>query len=319
MSNENQPNKRREFLKNLSLGSIGLAFSPLVANAKSNDAKHLTQKNDCYATTLDYYGEGPFYTQNPPNLENGKLAKEAEPGTKLRISGRVLNLDCSAPIANATIDMWHANDAGSYDNVGYNLRGKIQTNNEGFYLFETIKPGKYLNGNKYRPSHIHFKISASGFSTLTTQLYFSGDTSIAEDSAASITSGTYDASHRIVELKEDGFGVLEGVWDIVIDAKGVNATSDLHLNNGMIYDIFPNPFSEEITIKYGVFRQAEVSLLVFDLQGRIVAHLEKKTMSPEKYESVWRPNAELPNGHYFIALKLEEIQVHYLKVQFKRA
>lgn len=54
----------------------------------------------------------------------------------------------------------------------------IKAQSEGFYLFETIIPGKYLNGAKYRTGHIHFKITPSGFPTLTTQLYFEGDTDI---------------------------------------------------------------------------------------------------------------------------------------------
>jgi catechol 1,2-dioxygenase len=32
-----------------------------------------------------------------------------------------------------------------------------------------------LNGAQYRPAHIHVKVSAPGFQTITTQLYFEGD------------------------------------------------------------------------------------------------------------------------------------------------
>jgi len=318
MANKENAKNRRQFLKNVSLGTLGLSLSPLLGQAKSADKTNLHNKDACDATTLDYYGEGPFYTENPPTVSENKLAKSTEPGNKIRISGRVFNKDCTEHIPNATIDIWHANNAGEYDNDGFNLRGKVQSNSEGFYLFETIKPGKYLNGTKYRPSHIHFKISASGFAALTTQLYFSGDTSIAEDAAASITSGQFDASHRIINLTDDGNGVLEGTWDIVIDAKGVNGMNDLHLNNGMIYEVSPNPFREKLTIKYGVFRQAETSLLVFDMLGKQVALLEKTMLKPEKYEATWVPSAQLPQGHYFVALKLNDIQVHYLKVHLLR-
>ena len=37
--------------------------------------------------------------------------------------------------SNTEIDIWHANDAGEYDNIGYNLRGKTITNSQGFYVF----------------------------------------------------------------------------------------------------------------------------------------------------------------------------------------
>lgn len=59
------------------------------------------------------------------------------------------------------IDIWQVNGAGAYDNTGFTLRGISYSNGDGFYLFETIIPGKYLNGAKYRTGHIHFKIKLS--------------------------------------------------------------------------------------------------------------------------------------------------------------
>lgn len=294
---------------------MAFSLSPLAAGAKTSERK---AKLDCDKTTLDYYGEGPFYTDNPPTIADSKLAPDTEAGTKIRITGRVQNLDCTEFVPDTIIDVWHANDAGAYDNDGFHLRGKTTSNAEGFYVFETIKPGKYLNGSKYRPSHIHFKITPPGFPTITTQLYFAGDSSIAEDAAASITSGQYDATHRIIDLVDDGNGVLEGTWDIAISGNGLMGTSDLHLNKGIIYSAYPNPFSKELNINYGVFQESEVTLLVFDMQGKEVATLAKQPLTPEKYNATWIPNAELPDGHYFIALKINDIQVHYLKVQYQK-
>ncbi len=310
MSNSNK--SRRQFLKNVSLASLGIGLSPVVSSAKKTEA------DACEKTTLDYYGEGPFYTENPPVINGAKLAGETESGTKIRITGRVQNLDCSEFIPETIIDVWHADNDGKYDNEGYHLRGKTKTNAQGFFIFETIKPGEYLNGSKYRPSHIHFKITPPGHSTLTTQLYFAGDTSIAEDAAASISSGQYDATHRIIELVDDGNGVLEGTWDIAIDGKGTMGVGEMHLDKGIIYSASPNPFSGSLQINYGVFKKAEVSLLVFDMQGREVACVKKQKLSPEKYDATWTPDAELHNGHYFIALKINDVQVHYIKVQYAR-
>ena len=85
-----------------------------------------------------------------------------------------------------------------------------------FYIFETIKPGLYLNGSSYRPSHIHFKITPPGFNALITQLYFQGDPYIPTDAAASVNSGSFDATHRIIPLVTNINGDLEGTWDIII-------------------------------------------------------------------------------------------------------
>jgi len=244
---------RRNFLKNSSLAAIGVGLVPVIARTTPDHNTAKSSAEDfvgCFPTTLDFYGEGPFYTENAPLIENGELASSLEKGTKLTISGRVMNQDCTQFLANTVIDIWHANDAGEYDNVGFTLRGKTITNSEGFYLFETIQPGKYLNGGQYRPSHIHFKITPEGGETLTTQLYFSGDEDIPEDAAASLTSGVYNASGRIITLFESENGELEGVWDIVVNGENTNGMSDMHMDKGVIYKTYPNPFTEQITISY---------------------------------------------------------------------
>lgn len=311
MKNKN----RRQFLKNISLASIGIGVAPNISCASTPKSKPAQNPEDCDKTTLDYYGEGPFYTQNPPTIVNNILADPNEPGTRMIISGRVHDLTCGKIIPNTIVDIWHADDAGQYDNQTYNLRGITTSNTQGFYLFETIQPGKYLNGAQFRPSHIHFKITPPGFPTLTTQLYFEGDTSIPADASASINSGTYDATGRIIPLTLNANGVLEGVWDIIINGDGIVGNNDLHINKGMVYKASPNPFADRIEIQYGVFNRSKISLQVYDEAGHQVAVLEERTLAPEKYTAVWNPESSLPKGHYFVVLKVNDLQVHYLKVQ----
>lgn len=308
------PKARRQFLKNLSLASLSAGLFPAVAQANQGIAGVSQASSDCFITTLDYFGEGPFYTQDPPVMQDNMLAGPNEPGERLILSGQVRNLDCSELIPNVVIDVWHANDAGQYDNAGYNLRGVTFTNNQGFFLFETILPGHYPNGGTFRPSHLHIKITPPGFETLTTQLYFEGDEYISSDPAASINNGEFDATHRIIPIVKNNQGKYEGTWDIVVDGDGIVGMNDVHVDKGMIYAAGPNPFSGKVEISYGVFRSAKVSLLVYDLFGRTVATLEEKSLPPEKYTAVWQPDSNLPNGYYFIALKVNDLQVHYLKV-----
>jgi protocatechuate 3,4-dioxygenase beta subunit len=306
---------RRQFLKNTSLAAFAAITLPSLVRAESNSDSASEPPVECNPTTQDYYGQGPFYSINAPSIIANQLAAGTEPGTRLIISGRVQNLDCTEYIAGAIIDIWHADDAGAYDNTGFNLRGKTTSNSQGFYLFETIYPGKYLNGSAYRPAHIHFKITPPGYPILTTQLYFQGDTDIPADAAASISSGTYDASHRIAPITTNTAGEKEATWDIVIDGSGNSiGTEEMRSTMGMIYQIFPNPFSDFIQINYGVFQEARVSLQVFDINGRLVANLQETNLKPEKYEAEWRPDENILPGHYFIALKINDVQVHYLKV-----
>ena len=312
MSKENEKKSRRQFMRNTALASLSLGLLPnigkaaTIAQAKSPDA--------CNPTTLDYYGQGPFYTANAPTLINDQLASSTEPGGRLVISGRIQTLDCTKVIPDTVLDIWQANNAGAYDNSGFNLRGITQSNSQGFYSFETVLPGKYLNGALYRPSHIHFKITPPGFPTRVTQLYFEGDTDIPTDAAASITSGTYDATNRIIPIVKKGQGKYEGTWDIAVDGNGVVGIGDVHLDKGIIYSVSPNPFTDEVEISYGVFQPYQVSIQIFDMNGAQVAVLNEQNLQPEKYKAIWKPDNTLPAGIYFVALKLNDFQVHYQKI-----
>jgi len=207
-----------------SLGFIGCG-QPTIARVPASQIPAPINAADgadrCIQTTPDLFGEGPFYTQNPPVIENAVLAPMQEPGERMVITGRLFNLDCSRILPNTMIDVWHANAAGQYDNAGHNLRGQTLTDDQGFYRFETVKPGKYLNGLRFRPAHIHFKITPPGFQTLTTQLYFEGDPDLSADMATTTDRPGFEARERIIPLSTALDGKLEGVFDIVVNGAGV--------------------------------------------------------------------------------------------------
>ena len=317
---QNKIPSRRNFLRNISLASVSLGVSSHVVASVSHKSKNLVDLTDCDPTTLDFYGPGPFYTPNAPLLIGNQLAPASEPGDRVLISGRVTTLNCEEFIGHTLIDIWHANDSGAYDNQGFHLRGTTRSNAQGFYLFETILPGKYLNGGQFRPSHIHFKISPPNHPTLTTQLYFEGDTSIPTDAAASITTGIYDASNRIIPLTVNLDGNFEGTWDIIVDGDGDGhvGIGDIHLDKGMIYTVSPNPFSDTLEIRYGVFNTANVGIKVFNLNGELISILSSSRLTPEKYTAAWAPESSTPNGHYFVVLQINDIQAHYIKVILAR-
>ena len=116
--------------------------------------------------------EGPFFKPGAPARVS--LIDTATVGERLTLTGRVLDERCQ-PIRGAQLEFWHADHAGAYDNVGFSFRASVVCDERGAYALETIVPGRYLNGARYRPAHIHVKVHAPGRPSLTTQLYFAGD------------------------------------------------------------------------------------------------------------------------------------------------
>lgn len=123
--------------------------------------------------------EGPYYRKDAPFRT--KLA-EGLKGSPLVIAGRVLTPG-GVPLKDAVIDVWHASADGEYDNESreYRLRGRMRTDPDGLYRYETVMPGQYDLGEAKRPAHIHYKVSVDAYRPLTTQLYFRGDPWISRD------------------------------------------------------------------------------------------------------------------------------------------
>ena len=159
---------------------------------------------DCVATEGNI--EGPFYKEGAP--ARMVLVTEDTPGTRITVSGRVLAADGCTPLAGATLDVWQADDAGAYDSAGFQLRGVLTTGADGSYEVLTIVPGHYLNGDTFRPAHIHVKASAEGHALLTTQLYFAGDPYNEGD--------PYIRDSLIMTPSENPDGSLSATFDFVL-------------------------------------------------------------------------------------------------------
>jgi protocatechuate 3,4-dioxygenase beta subunit len=117
---------------------------------------------------------GPFF--KPASPERTSLIEPGTEGARFVLEGLVLSTRC-APLANALVDLWHADAGGRYDNQGFRLRGHQYTDSEGRYSFETIVPGNY--GPRTR--HYHLKVQAPDGPVLTTQVYFPGEKRNATD------------------------------------------------------------------------------------------------------------------------------------------
>jgi protocatechuate 3,4-dioxygenase beta subunit len=109
--------------------------------------------------------EGPFFKPRSP--ERSDLRETGSKGDLLELSGFVLTRSCR-PVGGAVVDLWHADENGEYDNVGFRYRGHVSTGPDGAFRFRTIVPAIYPG----RTRHYHVKVQAPGSRLLTTQLYF---------------------------------------------------------------------------------------------------------------------------------------------------
>ncbi len=280
--------KRRNFIQNGFKGFVAVTLLPKVGYSFLTD--EIFNGGGCIPTTADILG--PFYRANAPFRSDLQIV--GEPGTPLIYKGTVYDLDCN-PLPNALIEVWQANDAGAYDNSSpeYKYRGSQYSDALGQYEFTSIHAGQYLNGSQYRPSHIHFRVTAPGIAELITQLYFFGDPYIAADPWASDP----DAALRIVHINNVD-GIDTAIFDINITGHVGTANEDADMNI-------------EIKQTYGgiVFTSpmAKMDLIeVIDLSGRLVKgyydiHSKEFTIG----------TGELSQGTYFARIQLgKKITVH---------
>ena len=167
--------------------------------------------SDCL-TTEDILG--PFYRPGAPLRTNMRMSEDT--GAPLVVAGTVYGDDCITPLPGASIEVWQADGAGSYDNDSdsYRYRSRLNAGEYGKYTFKTNVPGKYLNGSRLRPSHLHFRVTADSHRDLISQIYFKDDPEIAADPWASSPA----AELRILPVEELKAGEKSVQFDIYLVA-----------------------------------------------------------------------------------------------------
>ncbi|ONH28074.1 protocatechuate 3,4-dioxygenase subunit beta [Pseudofrankia asymbiotica] len=115
-------------------------------------------------------------------------------GERVLVAGRLVD-GGGRPVRGQLVEIWQANAAGRYSHQcdqhpapldpNFTGAGRCLTDEDGWYRFQTIKPGPYPwrnHLNAWRPAHIHFSVFGACFTQrLVTQLYFPGDPLLALD------------------------------------------------------------------------------------------------------------------------------------------
>ena len=114
--------------------------------------------------------------------------------------------------------------------------------------------------------------------------------------------------------------VLDGVPNLASDASDglVYFTSVIGVEEGLptvtaLAQNHPNPFNPQTVIRFGLPRAQEVTLAVYDLQGRRVRTLLQGLQAAGRHEVVWRGRddrgGEVASGLYFYRLSSEDGQL----------
>ncbi len=142
---------------------------------------------------------GPFHVLGAPDVPVGGDLIKDNVGDKIVVGGRVLTTD-GKPIKGAHLEIWQTADNGLYSGQDeqqeeYNFRARMTTDADGRYLFSTVRPAPYTvpddgpvgellratGRHPWRPSHLHFIVTAEGQKTLVTEVFPSDDPYLDED------------------------------------------------------------------------------------------------------------------------------------------
>ncbi len=178
-----ESNERHEFV----LTSDVLGLSSLVDMINSNPE----------ATSSSVLG--PFHISGAPDLPFGGDMKRHYGGPILLAEGTISDTKGN-PIEGAKLDIWQTAPNGLYSSQDdeqetYSFHGLMTVGADGRYAFTTVKPVEYTvpddgpvgdilracGRHPWRPSHLHYIVTAPGYKPLVTEIFPSDDPYLDED------------------------------------------------------------------------------------------------------------------------------------------
>ena len=186
-------NSRRNFCKNAVCIGLGFSFFPSLTHAKTHETirkKVLT------------------------------LTKNAQKVVK--VNGKIRYEDIT-PVQNAMIEIWHNNSESNPSKFDY--KGKLMTDSEGNYSFETDFPERYFDGKYSRTRSINFKIKDQKGEELLTKIHFGFDGRAFVDSFhVNVAPDKFKLILPKTKFEEDLFIIQ---FDIYLNTKDVTNFSPL--------------------------------------------------------------------------------------------
>lgn len=175
---------------------------------------------------------GPFHVSNPPPLAIGGDMKRDFGGTTLLVEGQVRDVD-GTPISNAQIDIWQTAPNGLYssqdpDQDIHSFHGLMTADENGDFSFTTVRPVSYTvpsdgpvgelldaaGRHPWRPSHLHYIVTAPGYKSLVTEVFPDDDPYLDEDTVFGVRKDLVMTYHeRAPQDFPDGMEISGKVKD----------------------------------------------------------------------------------------------------------
>lgn len=182
------PQSRREWLKQAGImGASAVASGVLISSLAEAAVGPSTPPQT----------EGPFYPIKDQVDKDADMTKVqgrtgSALGERITLRGQVVDARTGKTVAGALVEFWQACASGRYDHPedtntaaldpNFQYWSQVRTGSDGQFSVLTVKPGAYPAAADWiRPPHIHVKVHAAGYPSLTTQLYFKGEALNAKD------------------------------------------------------------------------------------------------------------------------------------------
>ena len=154
--------------------------------------------------------------ESAPTSHVTVLAGRDEPGPRMIITGRVVAIRDSRPLAGVRVDVYQTDAKGLYDPRGGpepRLTGSLSTDSAGRYEIRTIRPAPYPN--RPIPAHLHYVVIAPDRSEHRFEVRFEDDPlTTAQERARSRRERTFGEVRPVLRGPD---GILRVVRDLRLD------------------------------------------------------------------------------------------------------
>jgi protocatechuate 3,4-dioxygenase, alpha subunit len=179
---------------------------------------------------------GPFYSIGLTDREMNLLVSDSTHGQRIRIEGQVIDGD-GKPVPDAMIEIWQANAYGRYNHPddkqekpldgSFTGWGRSGTDPNGFYFFDTIKPGPVpASESSVQAPHINMTVFARGMLTHAfTRIYFSDEP--ANESDPVLNSINKKRRQTLIAARQEKSGKTIYRFDVRLQGQGETVFFDV--------------------------------------------------------------------------------------------